>query len=121
MISLNSADLTRGRIIKTAFDWLDTPYQHQASLKGAGCDCLGLIRGVWRELYGDEPAAPPPYTVDWAERAQTETFLEAAQTYLKSFMPIGAAPWLRAISFLIGGGAGPIVLLFQQWINKCQH
>ena len=32
--------------------WLGTPYRHQASLRGEGADCLGLIRGVWRELTG---------------------------------------------------------------------
>ena len=45
----------RARIVATARSWLGTPYHHQASLRGVGCDCLGLVRGVWRELYGDEP------------------------------------------------------------------
>lgn len=92
MTHIKSADPQRDAIIKTAFDWLDTPYQHQASLKGVGCDCLGLIRGVWRELYDQEPAPPPPYTVDWAERSQTETFLDAAQTYLEPIEQLSAQP-----------------------------
>lgn len=75
-------DIWRQKITQTAFEWLDTPYQHQASLKGAGCDCLGLIRGVWRDLYGSEPILPPPYTVDWAERGGVETLRDAASTYL---------------------------------------
>jgi NlpC/P60 family putative phage cell wall peptidase len=41
--------------------WIGTPYHHQASRLGAGCDCLGLVRGVWRSLYGDEPERFPPY------------------------------------------------------------
>ena len=73
----------RQTIIQTAFEWRDTPYQHQASLKGEGCDCLGLVRGVWRELYGSEPALPPPYTIDWAERGKVETLKQAAETYLE--------------------------------------
>ena len=76
-------DIWRKQIVQTAFEWLDTPYQHQASLKGTGCDCLGLIRGVWRDLYGYEPAQLPPYTVDWAERGKSETLRDAASTYLK--------------------------------------
>jgi cell wall-associated NlpC family hydrolase len=60
--------LTRAAIVSAAASWIGTPYVHQASAKGAGCDCLGLIRGVWRELYGIEPEAPPPYTPDWPER-----------------------------------------------------
>lgn len=55
-------------IIAEARTWIGTPYQHQASCKGAGTDCLGLVRGVWREVKGCEPEVPPPYTPDWAER-----------------------------------------------------
>jgi NlpC/P60 family putative phage cell wall peptidase len=50
--------------------WLGTPYHHQASCKGVGSDCLGLIRGIWRELYGSEPEAMPPYTRDWGDAAR---------------------------------------------------
>lgn len=75
-------DLWRRKIISTALTWVDTPYQHQASLKGEGSDCLGLIRGVWRELYGREPASVPPYSVDWAERHSDEILLDAARDYL---------------------------------------
>lgn len=78
----SAGELSRGLIVKTAMKWLDTPYQHQSSVKGAGCDCLGLIRGVWRELYGHEPAPVPPYSIDWAETGGEETLLKAAQTYL---------------------------------------
>ncbi|WP_415393010.1 NlpC/P60 family protein [Paracoccus sp. SJTW-4] len=55
------------RAVEIARGWIGTPYVHQGSVKGAGADCLGLIRGVWRELYGTEPEAPPPYTPDWGE------------------------------------------------------
>lgn len=33
-------------IIAEARTWLKTPFRHQASLKGVGCDCVGLIKGV---------------------------------------------------------------------------
>lgn len=62
--------------------WLGTPYHHQASVKGVGCDCLGLVRGVYAELYGREPEAPPPYTRDLAEATGCETLLEAARRHL---------------------------------------
>jgi len=83
MSVLHGAARSRELIIETALTWLDTPYQHQASVKGAGCDCLGLIRGVWRALYGEEPAKLPPYTIDWAETGQEETLLNAAHHYLR--------------------------------------
>ncbi len=73
---------TRAAVLRCARDWLDTPYRHQASLQGVGTDCLGLIRGIWRELYGDEPETPPAYTPDWAEISGEETLLCAAKRWL---------------------------------------
>lgn len=72
----------REAALAEAQDWVGTPYQHQASVKGVGSDCLGLIRGVWRSLYGHEPETPPAYTPDWAEEKGEETLLEAASRWL---------------------------------------
>lgn len=69
------------RIVTAARSWIGTPYRHQASLKGVGCDCLGLLRGVWREVMGREPELPPPYSPDWAE-AGADTLVAAARRYL---------------------------------------
>ena len=44
--------LARKDIVAETRDWIGTPYRHQASLKGVGCDCLGLVRGVWRNVIG---------------------------------------------------------------------
>lgn len=73
---------TRTEIVAEARGWIGTPYRHQASVKGIGCDCLGLVRGVWRGLYGAEPEAPPPYTRDWAEARGRETLAEAAARHM---------------------------------------
>lgn len=45
------------RVVAEARGWVGTPYVHQASARGAGADCLGLVRGVWRGVFGDEPEA----------------------------------------------------------------
>lgn len=65
-----------------ALSWLDTPYRHQATCKGAGTDCLGLLRGVWRALYGEEPEPIPPYTPDWSEPQSREELMQAAKRHL---------------------------------------
>ncbi|WP_342151001.1 NlpC/P60 family protein [Methylorubrum sp. SB2] len=71
------------RIVAEARAWAGTPYRHQASLKGVGCDCLGLLRGVWRGVLGPEPEAPPPYAASWAESAAGDDPLaEAARRHL---------------------------------------
>ena len=70
-------------LVAAARAWVGTPYLHQASLRGAGCDCLGLIRGVWREVHGEEPAPVPPYTPDWSEPQGDERLWRAAQGLLR--------------------------------------
>lgn len=72
----------RGEVVAAAREWLGTPYRHQASVKGAGADCLGLIRGVWRTLFGEEPEAPPPYSRDWCEISRDEALWRAAARWL---------------------------------------
>ena len=69
-------------IVSAARGWLGTPYHHQGSVRGAGCDCLGLIRGVWRALYGPEPEALPAYTRDWGNATGSETLIAAACRHL---------------------------------------
>ena len=70
-------------IVETARDWIGTPYRHQASVKGAGTDCLGLIRGVWREILGEEPEAVPAYTQDWSEARGEERLWLAARSHFE--------------------------------------
>jgi NlpC/P60 family putative phage cell wall peptidase len=70
------------RVVKAARGWIGTPYLHQASCRGAGADCLGLIRGLWRELYGAEPQPVPAYTMDWSEAAGREDLWMAARRWM---------------------------------------
>ena len=71
------------KAVAEARAWIGTPYHHQASTKGVGTDCLGLLRGVWRALYGSEPEAVPAYTYDWAEPQGDERLLAAATRHMK--------------------------------------
>lgn len=70
-------------IVLAARQWLGTPYRHQASVRGEGADCLGLVRGVWREVVGGEPEAVPAYSPDWAEVDGRETLLEGAGRWMR--------------------------------------
>lgn len=79
-------------VVTAARGWIGTPYLHQASCRGVGTDCLGLVRGVWRELCGAEPARPPAYTPDWAEATGEERLLEAAIQHLARVPVLAAGP-----------------------------
>jgi NlpC/P60 family putative phage cell wall peptidase len=74
--------ISRSAVLYEARSWVGTPYQHQASVKGAGCDCLGLVRGVWRAFCSAEPEQTPPYTPDWAERGGGEALLTGLRRHL---------------------------------------
>lgn len=65
-------------VIAAARGWLGTPYHDQASVKGVGCDCLGLARGIWREVVGSETLPVPPYSRDWGEIGSREVLADAA-------------------------------------------
>lgn len=69
-------------VVAAARTWIGTPYHHQASVRGVGADCLGLIRGVWRDLYGRDAEEPPGYSRDWGEVSGEETLIRAATRHL---------------------------------------
>ena len=86
--------VSRALIVAAARGWIGTPYRHQGALKGVGCDCLGLILGVWREvqpsrsaLRPDKFGAIPPYTPDWAEANGRETLAEGFRAHLMEIDP----------------------------------
>lgn len=96
------------RAVAEARLWLGTPYVHQASCRGAGTDCLGLLRGVWRALYGAEPEMVPAYTPDWAETGGIEVLLAAGQRLLIP-KPVG------------DGTAGDVILFRMRAGHAAKH
>lgn len=84
--------------------WIGTPYVHQASTLGAGCDCLGLLRGVWWGLYGAEPETPPAYTMDWSEPQGDERLWRAAKRHLLA-RPMGQPEAGDVLLFRMRDGA----------------
>ena len=78
---MDTTRIVRTRVVELARGWIGTPYRHQGTRRGIGCDCLGLVRGIWRELYGSEPEVPGPYPVDWALQSGGERLLTAAERH----------------------------------------
>jgi NlpC/P60 family putative phage cell wall peptidase len=92
------------RVIAVARDWLGTPYHDQASVKGVGCDCLGLVRGVWRGVVGSEPLPIPPYSRDWGETGAREPLAEAARKVMVE-IPVAEITAGALILFRMRAGA----------------
>lgn len=80
-------DAVRAAVLAEALRWIGTPYRHQGRRRGVGCDCLGLVLGIWREVYGRLPADPGAYAPDWAETGE-DRLLTAACTHCRR-LPIG--------------------------------
>lgn len=105
---------SRARVVAEARRWIGTPYVHQASCRGAGSDCLGLVRGVWRAVHGAEPCPVPPYGTDWEAGVQ---LLAALRAHLRPAGPMAAGDVLvfrlhgrasaRHLGILTETGASP--------------
>lgn len=91
-------------IFACARSWIGTPFCHGAALRGAGADCLGVIRGVWREVCGAEPVPVPPYGQDWAESGQASLLLTALSRHLIAVDPRAEAAGQVLLFQLRAGG-----------------
>lgn len=68
--------MTRDAVVAEAFSWLDTPYHHEADVKGAGVDCAMLLVRVFANV-GLIPADldPRPYSPQWHLHRSEEIYL----------------------------------------------
>jgi len=73
-------------IATLARSWVGTRYHHQAHKKGVGCDCIGLIIGVWEELFSGRVPKDfvlPAYTPHWGdESGEFNVMAEYCNRYL---------------------------------------
>lgn len=60
-------------VIAHARAWVGTPFERRAALRGAGADCIGLVRGIWAELSGIT-APTPPWRPNWASDGSDPIF-----------------------------------------------
>ena len=91
-------------VVEAARGWIGTPYHDQASLRGVGADCLGLARGVWREVVGPEPSPVPPYSRDWGEVGSREVLVAGALRWMEE-VPLEAAGAGHLLLFRMRSGA----------------
>ena len=92
-------------VVAAAREFLGTPYRHQASVIGAGCDCLGLLRGVWRALHGAEPRAMPAYRADMRDPNNASALRLAAEQFL--IVESGPLAAGQVLLFRLSGMAEP--------------
>lgn len=86
-------------IIKEALEWLGTPYKHESRLKGVGCDCIGLVIGVWEKVFGESiPIDIPKYSPDWNDHKMDDPMVKQAARVMKR-VPVNALKPSNVIVF----------------------
>ena len=91
-------------VVAEARRWIGTPYVDQQTVRAAGCDCLGLVRGVWRSVVGPEPTEVPPYTRDWGETGPVEVMMAGALEWMVQ-VPLPEAGAGAVVRFRMRSGA----------------
>lgn len=99
---------TPHEIVEQARSWVGTPFRHRASCRGAGADCLGLLRGVWRALYGAEPWHVPAYQNDWTISGGATDLREALRNFFVE-------------SSIKTDACGKILMFRMRWNGPPQH
>lgn len=85
---------TRAHVVATAKEWLGTRWLHQASLKGVGTDCIGLIAGVAAECGVAEADkwAHDPHRQNYGREPDHKMLLAACDAYLDRIAFAAAVP-----------------------------
>ncbi|MFZ1416647.1 MAG: hypothetical protein WAS73_19035 [Defluviicoccus sp.] len=95
--------MKRAAIINEARSWLGTPYHHQAALKGVGCDCIGLLKGIFAS-FGGIVDLPADYSPTWHVHRAEERLRAGLARYSTEIPLLSARP---GDILLFGFGRGP--------------
>jgi NlpC/P60 family putative phage cell wall peptidase len=92
MTATPSSTELREQIVAEARRWIGTPYRHQASLRGVGCDCVGMVAGIWSSVFGEAPGMPQAYSSGWLDPSPEETLLALARRHMAERQPHAFEP-----------------------------
>lgn len=80
-LALNERE--RGRVVRIAREWVNTPYHTEARLKHIGCDCATLLV----EVYAEAKVVPrfdiEHYPPDWHLHKSEELYLNQVLKYAR--------------------------------------
>ncbi|MFK7793294.1 MAG: NlpC/P60 family protein [Devosiaceae bacterium] len=79
--------IARHTIAAEAVRWLGTPYCHQASKRGVGADCLGLVLGVWNAVAREPLSLQRHDQRSWAQHADGEPLLDGLRQFMVEQAP----------------------------------
>ena len=84
MAPADTSDIDADSVIVAARRWIGTPYHRRGCKRGSGADCLGLLRGIWADLYGTCVGDIPVYSDDWLETGRRDLLIERLDQTLEA-------------------------------------
>lgn len=83
--------LERAQVMDNARAWLGTPYHHQGTLRGVGCDCVTYLIGAFVDArIGLERPEIKHYPPDWHVHRDVERYMEGILAYCAEVAQPGA-------------------------------
>lgn len=73
--------MIRDEIVAEALTWNDTPYHHQAMVKGIGVDCAQLVAGIGFATGCAPLQVIPTYSTQWHLHNKEERLLETLHSF----------------------------------------
>ena len=109
-----SKPVTRDDLVAEARRWLGTPFRWQASVRGVGCDCKGLLAGIARELHMPEARSLAAMAHSYPHNFNPDELLTGLRETLRETdnpkagdviaIEIGTVPGPRHLGILTGDG-----------------
>lgn len=80
---MSPISIERTAVVREALEWCGTPFHDRASLKGEGCDCAGLLKGVFTApaIAMVDDFQVPNYSPQWFQHRDEELFLKALEEH----------------------------------------
>ena len=92
MISNDTEDAGRARVVAEARGWIGCPYHHAAAIRGAGVDCARILIEVYADAGLIDRFTPEPYPHDWHLHRDAERYLDQVLVYAREIAPAQIKP-----------------------------
>jgi NlpC/P60 family putative phage cell wall peptidase len=111
----------REHIVAVAESWFGTPYRPHSCLKGVGCDCGSLLKGVYEEA-GFVPSVllPENYSVQISQHKLDTTYIDIVMKYMQEITEAEVLPG-DVVLYKMGVGVWAHAAIIKVWPEFVIH